>query len=276
MPIEPVDSPDDPRLEDYRAMREGGELRRRGAFIAEGRLAVAALLRDDARFEPRSVLCARRLAPLALQLAGERALPVFAIDDDAIHRIVGFPFHRGILAAGERGPAPTAERLLRALPGGRCAVLCAEDLTDHDNVGSLFRNAAAFGASGVLLSDRCADPLYRKAIRTSIGHALRIPWARFGRFTDGLRALRAAGFTLAALTPADDAASIDDAARSAPPERIAMLLGGEGDGLSDGAQREADLRIRIPMAPGADSINVAAAAAVALHRLVGVGPGPAR
>lgn len=267
MPIVPIDSPEDERLADYRAMREGGELRRRGAFIAEGRLAASRLLSPASRFAARSVLCDTRLSELATGLVGDRPIPIYTLPTERIERTVGFPFHRGIVACGERGPAPTIQRLLAALPAGRCTVIAVEDLTDHDNVGSVFRNAAAFGAEGVLLSDRCADPLYRKAIRTSIGHALSTPWARFGRFLDGLRALRDAGFTLVALTPSPDALEIGAYASAGVPERTAIMLGAEGEGLSGAALREADVRVRIAMAPGADSINVAAAGAVALHSL---------
>jgi tRNA G18 (ribose-2'-O)-methylase SpoU len=149
-------------------------------------------------------------------------------------------------------------------------VVVLEDLVDHDNIGSAFRNAAGFGASAVLLSPSCADPLYRKSVRTSMGHILRVPFGRFGEkdWPRGLDALRERGFAVAAMTPADDAIDIDAFARTLTGERrLAILLGSEGPGLSTRAMRAADARVSIPMAQGADSINVAAALAVALHAL---------
>lgn len=275
--IERVDDLDDPRLDDFRATREGDALRRRGVFVGEGMLVLRRLLAPDARFALKAVLLDARREDEARALldASQPDLPVFVAARDALERVIGFPFHQGVLALGERREERDA---IGALDEFMCeapsTALILDGLVDHDNIGAAFRNAAAFGASAVLLSPTCADPLYRKSIRTSLGHALRVPTARFGRddWPRGVEALRARGVVTVALTPADDAHDIDRFARTlAPGRRLALLVGTEGPGLSERAMRLADARVRIPMAPGADSINVSAALAVALHALR---PGP--
>jgi tRNA G18 (ribose-2'-O)-methylase SpoU len=178
-----------------------------------------------------------------------------------IRRLVGFEFHRGCLAAGERGEAgPTSDLL-----SGRLLVVL-ERTTSPDNVGAVFRNAGAFGADGVLLSPGCGDPLYRRAIRVSMGGSLHVPFAVLGEWPGGLAELRDAGFTIVALTP-DGGADIGDFGRSRRlPDRVALVLGSEGDGVSPGARAAADLEVAIPLAPGDHSLNLATACGIALHR----------
>jgi tRNA G18 (ribose-2'-O)-methylase SpoU len=191
--------------------------------------------------------------------------PVVVRPDAEVEAITGFPFHRGVLAAADRRPLP---RLVDVLRGAELVVV-AEGLSDHENVGALFRNAAAFGADAVLLDPATADPLYRRSVRVSLGHVLRVPWTRLATWPDGLGQLRRRGFELLALTPADQAVPIDAVARDIAARRpqVALLVGAEGPGLSDAALMASDRRVRIPIAGSVDSLNVATAAAVALHRL---------
>jgi tRNA G18 (ribose-2'-O)-methylase SpoU len=181
-----------------------------------------------------------------------------------MRRLTGFNFHRGCLAIADR-PAPLAVETL--LDQARC-VLVLEELSDADNVGGVFRNAAAFGVDAVVLSPGCCDPLYRKATRTSMGATLRVPFARMPKWPDGLHAFDDAGMTLVALTPREPALTLDEWA-GALPNRPAIMLGTEGAGLSAGAERMAASRVRIPIASGVDSLNVSVAAGIALSRLTG-------
>lgn len=262
-------------------LKERDTLESRGVFVAEGRLVVERLLSPACRFRVRSLLIlGSRLDALRPFLAQREAdllrdrVPIFVADRALMDAIVGFRFHQGCLGVGSL-PSPAdaahlAPALLGALPAGPATLVVLEDLVDLDNVGAVFRNSAALGAAGVLLSPRCADPLYRKSIRTSMGHALLLPFARFERWPEGLDVLRAAGFTLCALTPAPEAQTLDEFAHSAAASglgRVALLLGTEGDGLTPGAQGVCDARVRIPMHTGVDSLNVATALAVALHHL---------
>jgi tRNA G18 (ribose-2'-O)-methylase SpoU len=256
MRAERVDDPADPRLADYRDLKDGELRRRRGIFIAEGRQVVRRLL-AGARFRARSVLVSEAvLGDLGDVVDG---VPVYVVPEAAVKAVVGFNFHRGCLAAGERGEALSAEDIL----GGRL-LLVLEHMTNPDNVGGAFRNAMAFGADGVLLSPGCCDPLYRKTIRVSMGGALRVPFAALSDWPAALDRLRDAGFTVIALTP-DGGVDIGEIERPLP-ERIALLLGAEGEGLSAGARAAADLEVAIPMATGNHSLNVAVAAGIALHR----------
>jgi len=277
--IERLDSPDDPRIALFRETRDGDALRRAGVFLGEGPLVLERLLAHDARFALRALLIDERRAEESLAPVGraERPpaedVPMFIAPPPEIESIIGFRFHQGVLALGERAEEPDARAFAQALalPDGEpCTLVALENLVDHDNIGSAFRNAAGFGVAGVLLSPSCGDPLYRKSIRTSMGHVLRVPFARFGRrdWPGGLDALRERGFAVVAMTPADDAVDLDAYARAlAPGRRLVALLGSEGPGLTARAMRAADARVAIPMAPGADSINVGAALAVALHAL---------
>lgn len=257
-------SADDPRVDDYRAIPDPELLRTRGLFVAEGRLVTARLIRS-ARFRTRSVL----VNDAALQSLGASfdldALdcPVYVTDSAALSAIGGFNFHRGCLALGER-PSPTSGVGPEVGPDtrGRTVMVVLEGVAQADNVGSVFRNAEAFGAAAVRLDANCCDPLYRKALRTSIGAALHVPFARID--TADLQTLQTQGCRLLALTPAADATPIDAIDLSGS---IALLVGAEGAGLSAAWLALADTRVRIPMAPGADSLNLATATGIALHRL---------
>lgn len=266
MNIETIDDVSDPRIADYRDLRDGPLRLRPALFLAEGRTVVRRLLAGPP-FRTRSLL----LTPRALDdlrelvMAHDPALAVYVASTATIHSVVGFKFHRGCLALGERGRPNRPDELTG--PAGPRLLLALEDLADPDNVGAVFRNAAAFGAAGVLLSAGCADPLYRKAIRVSVGATLSIPFARVTDWRTGLEALRQAGYTLVALTPRPEAADIAEVAGAGRlPGRAALLLGAEGSGLSGKTREAADLEVRIPMAPGADSLNVATACGIALHR----------
>jgi tRNA G18 (ribose-2'-O)-methylase SpoU len=257
MRIERIADPADPRLDDYRELAATETHRRRGLFIAEGRAVVRRLVAGG-RHRVWSIL-ATEAAAATLGDVVRNGTPVWVVTPDAIRAVVGYAFHRGCLALGERAPHAPVEPLL----AGRLLVVL-ERVTNPDNVGGVFRSAAALGADGVVLSPGCADPLYRKAIRVSMGAAVTMPFATLGEWPDGLAPLRAAGFTVVALTPDGEVAL--DALRV--PARIALVLGAEGEGLSAAARAAADVRVRIPMRPGDHSLNVATACAIALHRLV--------
>lgn len=257
-----VVEPDDPRLADYRDLRDGARRERAGTFVAEGPTVVRALLASP-RLRTRSVLVsAAGRAHLAdvLDPLG-REVPVYVVPDALIRAVVGFAFHRGCLAVGERGP----DAALEAFLGARLLV-GLEELRAPDNVGGVVRNAHAFAADGVLLSPGCCDPLSRKAIRLSGGAALALPVARIADWPAALTRLRAAGFTLVALTPHAPAV---DVARfsSAPPSRVVLLLGTEGEGLTAATLAAADVAVRVPLRAGVDSLNVATASGIVLHRL---------
>jgi tRNA G18 (ribose-2'-O)-methylase SpoU len=264
MKTELVEDPADPRVADFRDARDGRLRHRAGLFLGEGRLVVRRLLQAS-RFRVRSLLLTpRALDDLRDLLARDDAPPAYLASAETIRAVAGFKFHRGCLAAALRG-APLAPAALVDPPGAR-TLLALEEVTDPDNVGAVFRNAAAFGAAGVLLSPGCADPLYRKAIRVSMGATLALPFARTD-WRGGLDHLRAAGYTLLALTPDRDAEDISSLVADRPPARLALLVGSEGAGLGAGSRGTADRRVRIPMAAGADSLNVATACGIALHRL---------
>ncbi len=259
MRVERIDEAADARLEDYRDLRDGEHPRRRDVFVAEGSRVVRRLLAGG-RFHARSVLVTDA-GLAALSDAALDGLPVYVVAERTIRDVVGFDFHRGCLAAGDRGVEPSAGDLLR----GRLLVVL-ERTTNPDNVGAIFRSALAFGAGGVLLSPGCADPLYRKAIRVSMAATLRVPFARLRDWPGALEAVRAAGFTIVALAP-DGGVDLDELGSARPlPERVALVVGAEDDGLSAGARAVADLAVAIRMAPGDHSLNAATAAAIALHR----------
>ena len=262
MPVHLITDPDDERLGDYRALTDL-ELRTRwepphGLFIAEGELVLRRALR--AGYRPRSYLIdAKRVGQLA-DLAGD--VPVYAATPDVLTRTTGFHVHRGVLASFHRTPARTADEVLAA--ARRVAIL--EDVNNHTNIGAVFRGAAALGVDAVLLSPTCADPLYRRSVRVSMGEVFAVPYARLEPWPDGLARVRAAGFTVVALTPAPDAVPLQRLTES-QRERPALLLGAEGPGLSGEALAASDVPVRIPMRRGVDSLNVAAAAAVAFWEL---------
>jgi tRNA G18 (ribose-2'-O)-methylase SpoU len=275
-----VTDAEDPRLADYARLTDM-ELRtrlesRQGLFIAEGTKVISRAV--AAGYPVRSVLVAeRRLADLPAllpQLAATGA-PVYVVADETAEQLTGYRVHRGALASLHRKPLPEVP----ALAAAARRVIVLEDLVDHANVGAIFRCAAALGVEAVFLSPRCADPLYRRAVKVSMGAVFAIPYARMTGWFDGLAGLRAAGFRLLALTPDPAAAPISAAvAGQRIAQKIALLLGTEGDGLSSRWLHEADQAVRIPMHPdalasGVDSLNVVAAAAIACHVLAGVNQG---
>jgi tRNA G18 (ribose-2'-O)-methylase SpoU len=265
--IIPVDDLSDSRLDDYRNVPDPELLRTRGIFIAEGRQVVRRLIASP-RFRTRSVLltAAASLA-LADVVDASHHLPIYVVSQEAMDAITGFNIHRGCLAVGER-PAPAA--WLEVVRDERLVVVL-ERISNADNVGGIFRNAAAFGAGAILLGPACADPLYRKTIRTSMAAALTVPFAALPDWPGDLLRLRDAGFTLLALTPSPSAPALREAIVVAPPfgatAKAAVLVGHEGEGLSTEALNAATTHVRIPMADGVDSLNVAAAAAIGLYEL---------
>jgi tRNA G18 (ribose-2'-O)-methylase SpoU len=253
-----IDDAADARLADFRNLTDA-DVRpdRRGIVIAEGGNVVERLAASPYRM--RAVLgVPARIEALRAVLA-DRDVPAYAVDKWTLSEVVGFRVTRGVLASADRPPPRDAAALL----GATRHVAVLEGLNDFENLGALFRNAAAFGVDAVLLDPRCADPLYRRSVRVSMGHVLRVPFAVLpGRWPDSLQLL--AGFTLLAMTPEPAAVPLRDVL---PPSRWAVLLGAEGPGLTPAALAAADLRVRIPMAVGVDSLNVATAAAVAFAHL---------
>ncbi len=266
MPIR-IDDPTDDRLADYVSLTDVALRRRaepeRGLYIAESEKVIRRALR--AGHAPRSFLMAERwltdLDDVVLD-AEQRGIPVFVGDHDIIEDLTGFHLHRGALASMQRPALPAVSALL----ADARRVMVLEDIVDHTNVGAVFRSAAALGVEAVLVTPRCADPLYRRAIRVSMGTVFQVPWTRIDPWPEGVAALRDLGFTVAALALAEDAVSLEDLA-ARPPERLALVLGTEGDGLSRRTVDAADLTVTIPMAGGVDSLNVAAAGAVAAWAL---------
>jgi len=258
-----VDDPNDGRLSDFRAASEPELALTRGLFIAEGRMVVRRLLTESA-FVPRAVLVTPS-AEKAVEdvLRARPEVPVFIVPKEVMDGVAGFNVHRGCLASGER-PAPADWRTCVAR-ARRAVVL--ERVGDADNVGAIFRSAAAFGADVVLTGPACADPLYRKAIRTSMGAALTLPFAAIDAWPMALRELARDGWAVAALTPAADAMPLREFASATRPQRVALVLGHEGEGLTDAALAACEFRIRIPIRPSVDSLNVATAAAIALYEL---------
>lgn len=256
----PIDDPADPRLEPYRDIRERDLVGRRGLFVAEGET-VLRVLAGQERHRPLSVLIAdRRRAKLAPILEALPAgTPVYLAGQAVLDEVAGFPLHRGVLALAERTAEPDIETLLAGLRPD-ALVIALVGIANHDNMGGLFRNAAAFGVDAVLLDTTCCDPLYRKAIRVSVGGVLRVPFARAAGDLVGL--LERHGFTPLALTPAGETALAD----LPPIRRPALLLGAEGPGLPEAILARCR-GVAIPMAEGFDSLNVAVAAGIALHGL---------
>lgn len=263
----PVDDPDDPRVVEYLGLRDHDLRRRRegpggdlaALFIAEGDLVVERAVRAGYRL--RSVLIdATRSTPLPDVVTPD--VPVFAAGPDVVRRITGMPMHRGLLAAFHRGP----ERVAADVTAAATRLVVLENVNNPTNLGVIARSAAGLGADGLLLDPSCCDPLYRRASRVAMGEVFALPWARTRRFPGGLDDLVDAGFRLIALTPDPTAAPIDDL-DLAPDERAALLLGAEGPGLSPEAFALVHDRVRIPIRPGVDSLNVGAAAAIACYVL---------
>jgi tRNA G18 (ribose-2'-O)-methylase SpoU len=259
-----VDDAADPRLADYRALTDVA-LRRRiepagGIFIAEGEQVIRRALR--AGYPMRSALMSERWLPSVAGLVTDADVPLYIGSESLLEGVTGFHVHRGALAAMGRLPLPAVADLV-----SRCArIVVLEDVNSHTNLGAIFRCAAGLGMEAVLLSPGCADPLYRRSVRVSMGEVFAIPYARFDRWPAGLDELVAAGFALLALTPDAAATPIDDVVIP-DGERLALLLGSEGSGLTTAALAAAGTRVRIPMTNGVDSLNVAAATAVACYAL---------
>ncbi|MFF0743697.1 TrmH family RNA methyltransferase [Streptomyces sp. NPDC004111] len=268
-----IDDPDDPRLSDYTNLTDV-ELRRRrepaeGLFIAEGEKVIRRARR--AGYEMRSMLLSAKWIDVMRDVIDEVPAPVYAVSPNLAERVTGYHVHRGALASMQRRPLPAAADLLAAAPGPQESqdrtvrrVAVFEDIVDHANLGAAFRNAAALGVDAVLLSPRCADPLYRRAVKVSMGAVFQVPWTRLNSWPQDLGLLRAAGFTTAALCLSDQAITLDELA-ARDDERLALIFGTEGDGLTAEALMGADEHVRIPMDAGVDSLNVAAASAVAFY-----------
>lgn len=262
----PLASPDDPRIDAYRVIKERDLVGRGGRFILEGRTVLDVALSPRNRFALESLLIsesrAEALAPLLAQ--APEGVPVYTASQPILDGITGFHIHRGLLGVGLRGAASSAAELVAGLPE-RALVVVALGITNHDNVGGIMRNAAAFGADAALFDFASCDPLYRKAVRVSVGGSLVVPFAREGEAHALLDLLAAHGFELLAFSPAGDTLL----SRHRRANRTALLLGAEGPGLSADVMARTRT-VRIPMKGGFDSLNVAVAGAIALHHLADI------
>ena len=278
MPIEITD-PADERVRDYFGLTDVALRTKvepeRGLYLAESEKVIRRALAAGHR--PRSFLMGERwvtdLADIVEQ-AESQGVPVYFAQAGIIEAMTGFHLHRGALASMHRPQLVDPTELLQnALLHDVSRVLILEDIVDHTNVGAVFRSAAALGVDAVLITPRCADPLYRRAVRVSMGTVFQVPWTRIEPWPAGQQVLRDHGFTVAAFALGDGAISLDDLAAK-QPDRLAMIFGTEGDGLSRLAVKGADLVVKIPMSGGVDSLNMAAASAVALWALRAPTPHP--
>ncbi|KIQ13779.1 TrmH family RNA methyltransferase [Rhodococcus sp. MEB064] len=261
-----ITDPEDSRLDDFRDLNSSDRRpdlpEGKGLVIAEGVLVVQRLV--TSRFEPHAFLGVdRRLGELADDLV-DVDVPFYRASAEVMAEVIGFHLNRGVLAAAHRPPPLD----LADVVAGARTVAILEGVNDHENLGSMFRNAAGLGADAVLFGGACADPLYRRSVRVSMGHVLRVPFATVPDWPRGLSVLRDNGFQLVSLTPNPSATPLADAMTG---EKVALLLGAEGPGLTEHAMRATDVRARIPMAPGTDSLNVATAAAMAFYERVRLG-----
>jgi tRNA G18 (ribose-2'-O)-methylase SpoU len=261
--VQDISDADDPRLDDFRDLnsvdRRPDLPTGKGLVIAEGVLVVQRMLAS--RFTPRALLGTdRRLAELENDLAGTGA-PYYRASAEVMAQAVGFHLNRGVLAAASRVAEPSVAEVV----GGARTVAVLEGVNDHENLGSVFRNAAGLGVDAVVFGSGCADPLYRRAVRVSMGHALLVPYARATVWPADLARLKQAGFRLLAMTPHGEASTLPEAMAAVRDEPIALLVGAEGPGLTTAALRISDIRVRIPMSRGTDSLNVATAAALAFY-----------
>jgi tRNA G18 (ribose-2'-O)-methylase SpoU len=259
--LEHVEDPRDPRLSDYRDLRDVS-LRKHleaehGLFLAEGEKVVRRAV--EAGFPVRSLLMAPRWLEGLSDVLARTDAPCYVVAEALAEEVTGFHVHRGALASLHRLPLPSTADVLRDAR----TVVVLEDVVDHTNVGAVFRSAAALGIEGVLLSPRCADPLYRRSVKVAMGAVFTLPYARLDDWYDALPAVSAAGFTTVALTLSGDAVEVEAAV--AGLDKVALVLGTEGAGLSRRWQEAADRRAVIPMRAGIDSLNVAAASAVACY-----------
>jgi tRNA G18 (ribose-2'-O)-methylase SpoU len=255
--------PADPRLDDFRDLnsvdRRPDLPAGKGLVIAEGVLVVQRMLAS--RFAPRAMLGTdRRLGELADDIQGVEA-PYYRVEADVMAEVVGFHLNRGVLASASRPPELTVAQVL----DGARTVAVLEGVNDHENLGSIFRNAAGLGVDAVVFGMGCADPLYRRAVRVSMGHALLVPYAWTAAWPQDLQLLRDNGFRLLAMTPDPAAQTLAHAMEEVADQKLAILVGAEGPGLTEHAMRASDMRVRIPMSRGTDSLNVATAAALAFY-----------
>ncbi|MBA4862477.1 RNA methyltransferase [Streptomyces sp. PSKA54] len=285
-----VEDPADPRLRDYTGLTDV-ELRRKrepaeGLFIAEGEKVIRRA--RHAGYEMRSMLLSSKWVDVMRDVIEEVPAPVYAVSPDLAEQVTGYHVHRGALASMQRKPLPTVEELLQTArrdvvmesvndhtdigamsplgpqEGAVERVAVFEDIVDHANMGAAFRSAAALGVDAVLLTPRCADPLYRRSVKVSMGAVFQVPWTRLESWPKDAELLRSAGFTVAALCLSDRAITLDELA-ARDYEKLALVFGTEGDGLTPEALAAADEHVRIPMDAGVDSLNVAAASAVAFY-----------
>ena len=266
MAVERINCADDPRVAAYRGVRDGELVRANRLFVAEGRLIVRRLV-EDGGYDLHSLFVNdAALRDLERTIAAiARGVPIFVSSAEALAEIAGYDVHRGCLALVHRRPDTVPDELLASAR----SVVVLEAVSNADNVGGVFRNAAAFGADGVLLSPACCDPLYRKAIRTSMGATLRVPFARAvaDDWPGILSRVRAAGFTIAALTPREPSETLETFAARPRAARLALIVGTEGAGLTPAVEAAADYRVRIPIAAAVDSLNLAVATGIALYEL---------
>jgi tRNA G18 (ribose-2'-O)-methylase SpoU len=258
-----ITDPDDARLDNFRDLnsidRRPDLPTGKGLVIAEGVLVAQRMLAS--RFAPLAFLGTdRRLVELKADLAGS-AVPYYRVSAEVMARVVGFHLNRGVLAAARRAPELSVGQVV----DGARTVAVLEGVNDHENLGAIFRNAAGLNVDAVVFGSGCADPLYRRAVRVSMGHALLVPYARATYWPADLNTLRQQGFRLLAMTPSVDATHLSVAMAAVHGERVAVLVGAEGPGLSRAAMQASDLRVRIPMSRGTDSLNVATAAALAFY-----------
>jgi tRNA G18 (ribose-2'-O)-methylase SpoU len=264
-----IDDPDDARLDNFRDLnsidRRPDLPSGKGLVIAEGVLVVQRMLASP--FKPLAFLGTdRRLAELKTDLAGNAA-PYYRVSAEVMAQAIGFHLNRGVLAAARRAP----ERTVADVIDGARTVAVLEGVNDHENLGSIFRNAAGLDVDAIVFGSGCADPLYRRAVRVSMGHALLVPFARAADWPNDLKALQQNGFRLLAMTPDSSSSTLAAAMATVRDERVAILVGAEGPGLSYAAMRASDLRVRIPMSRGTDSLNVATAAALAFYERARLG-----
>lgn len=261
-----VTDPGDPRVDDFRDLnsvdRRPDLPTGKGLVIAEGVLVAQRMLAS--RFAPHAFLgTERRLGELAADLTGV-GVPFYRASAEVMAQVVGFHLNRGVLGAARRAPELSVPQVL----DGARTVAVLEGVNDHENLGSIFRNAAGLGVDAVVFGTGCADPLYRRAVRVSMGHALLVPFARAGHWPADLTDLRQHGFRLLAMTPNPRAGTLAEVMGGLADHKVAVLLGAEGPGLTETAMRACDVRVRVPMSRGTDSLNVATAAALAFYERV--------
>lgn len=265
-----VTDPADPRLDDFRELnsvdRRPDLPTGKGLVIAEGVLVVQRMIAS--RFTPRAMLGTdRRLTELAGDLESVTA-PYYRANADVMAEVVGFHLNRGVLASASRPPELSVAQVL----GHARTIAVLEGVNDHENLGSIFRNAAGLDVDGVVFGSGCADPLYRRAVRVSMGHALLVPYAWAADWPNDLDLLRDSGFRLLAMTPNPTARTLADAMSDVSGDRVAILVGAEGPGLTEHVMRASDMRVRVPMSRGTDSLNVATAAALAFYERARLAP----